>query len=86
MKLYYFRTSIYTTLSDALRDNAVVEYSLDDVPAAAVAKVAVLTADLLAGDSEPLRFVVTTNDGRVLDQLEAADLAESSEGAAPCTD
>ena len=77
MKLYFFRTSLYTTLSDALRDNAVVEYSLDDVPAAAVAKVAMLTAGLLAGDSEPLRFVVTTGDGRVLDQFEAADLASS---------
>ena len=86
MKLYFFRTSIYTTFSEALSDNAVAQYHLDDVPnpsirsgtaAAMVAKVALLTADLLAGDSEPLRFVLTTDDGRVLDKLEAADLAGS---------
>ena len=82
MKLYFYRTSIYTTFSEALSDNAVAQYHLDDVPnpsirsgtAAAVVEAALLTADLLGGDSEPLLFVLTTDDDRVLDQLESADL------------
>lgn len=75
MKLYFFRLSDWDTFREAKQAGAVAEHYLEDVAdpslrkgaAADAVEVAILTTQMLAGETEPLQFILTTDDDKILD-------------------
>lgn len=75
MKLYFFRLSDWDTFREAKQAGAVAEHYLEDVAdpslrkgaAADAVEVTILTARLLAGESEPMQFILTTDDDIIID-------------------